>query len=48
LLAADVSLAHNLPMADAIVYATAKIENVKLITSDEHFVGLDSVEYIIK
>jgi predicted nucleic acid-binding protein len=46
LLAADVSLANNLPMADAIVYATAKIENAKLITSDEHFVGLDLVEYI--
>ncbi|MBN3033530.1 MAG: type II toxin-antitoxin system VapC family toxin [Candidatus Saganbacteria bacterium] len=46
LLAADLSLAYNLPMADAIVYATAKINNAKLVTSDEHFTGLESVVFI--
>ena len=46
LLAADLSLNHNLPMADAIVYATAKMENAHLVTSDEHFKGLDLVDFI--
>jgi predicted nucleic acid-binding protein len=46
LLAADLSLSHNLPMADAIVYATAKLENASLVTSDEHFKGLDLVDFI--
>ena len=41
LLAADLSLKHSLPMADAIVYATALEENCKVVTSDIHFKGLD-------
>jgi|SRR3990170_4759062 len=41
LLAADLSLKHSLPMADAIVYATALEENCKVVTSDTHFKGLD-------
>jgi len=46
LLAADLSLKHSLPMADAIVYATALEENCKVITSDIHFKGLDNVTFI--
>jgi len=46
LLAADLSLKHSLPMADAIVYATALEENCKVITSDIHFKGLDNVTII--
>jgi predicted nucleic acid-binding protein len=46
LLAADLSLKHSLPMADAIVYATALEENCKVITSDIHFKGLDNVTLI--
>jgi predicted nucleic acid-binding protein len=46
LLAADFSLKHSLPMADAIVYATALEENCKVITSDIHFKGLDHVTLI--
>ena len=46
LLAADLSLKHSLPMADAIVYATALEENCKVITSDMHFKGLVNVTLI--
>ena len=37
--AADISLKFRLGMADAIVYATAKTERAKLVTSDVHFKG---------
>ena len=37
LTAADLSLRYLLPMADAIVYATAFEEKCKIITSDIHF-----------
>ncbi len=48
LLAADMSLQFALPMADAIVYATARSENALLATSDEHFKGLEQVDFIKK
>jgi predicted nucleic acid-binding protein len=41
--AAKVSLAANLPMADAIIYATAQAHQAELITSDAHFSGLPGV-----
>jgi predicted nucleic acid-binding protein len=41
--AARVSLATNLPMADAIIYATAQAHRAELITSDAHFTGLPGV-----
>jgi predicted nucleic acid-binding protein len=40
LTAADVSIEHGLAMADAIVYATARIENIDLVTIDSDFEGL--------
>jgi len=46
LLAADLSLKHSLPMADAIVYATALEKNCNVVTSDMHLKGLDSVVLI--
>jgi predicted nucleic acid-binding protein len=46
--AADISLKYNLPMADAIIYATALQEDAKLITSDSHFLHLDNVVYFKK
>lgn len=46
LLAADLSLKYSLPMADAIVYATAMEDSCKLITSDAHFKGLDEAVII--
>lgn len=47
LLAADLSLKHSLPMADAIVYATALEKNCKAVTSDTHFKGFDRVVLVI-
>jgi len=48
LTAADVSLAHNLAMADAIVYATALTEGAKLFTSDTDLASLPGVTYLKK
>jgi len=44
--AADLSLLHNLAMADAIVYATACRKSCKLITSDKDLMGLPEVTFI--
>jgi len=44
--AADVSLEFKLPMADAIVYATAIIQNCEVVTSDPHFKELPNVIFI--
>jgi predicted nucleic acid-binding protein len=44
--AAETSLKQKLPMADAIILTTAKKYNAKVITSDNHFKGLDSVIFI--
>jgi predicted nucleic acid-binding protein len=40
--AADLSLAHGLAMADAIVYATALRRQATLVTGDADFEGLPS------
>jgi predicted nucleic acid-binding protein len=44
--AARVSLAANLPMADAFIYAAAQAHQAELITSDAHFSGLPGVTLI--
>jgi toxin FitB len=46
LLAADLSLKFSLPMADAMVYASAVEKNAQLITGDSHFKDLDKVTLI--
>lgn len=46
LFAADVSLKHKLPMADALVYATALSEKCSVVTSDPHFERLEKVIFI--
>ena len=48
LVAADLSLAHRLPMADAIVLATAQAYNADVITSDADFADVPGVRYIPK
>jgi predicted nucleic acid-binding protein len=48
LTAADISLAHHVAMADAVVYATALTEGVKLITSDGDLASLPGVQYLRK
>ncbi len=46
LAAAAVSLEHRLPLADAIVYATAQMFQAELVTSDTHFQNLPGVNLI--
>jgi toxin FitB len=41
--AASVALQMRLPMADAIIYATARGTQAELITQDSHFQGLQGV-----
>lgn len=48
LTAADVSLAHRLAMADAIVFATALTERATLLTSDSDLATLPGVTYLKK
>jgi toxin FitB len=42
-LASKASLDFHLPMADAIIYATARHEQAQLVTSDNHFANLPGV-----
>jgi predicted nucleic acid-binding protein len=46
LLAADSSLQYGLAMADAIVFATAKDLNARLVTGDADLKDLPDVVYI--
>lgn len=48
LTAAKLSLQHKLPMADALILATAKSFNATLWTQDSDFEGLPNVQYIAK
>jgi len=46
--AAELSIVHKLPMADAIVYATAQSVEATVVTGDQHFQGLPGVEFVGK
>lgn len=46
--AADLAMEHKLSFADAIIYATARQQEVTLITSNDHFQGLTGVNYFSK
>ncbi len=46
LLAADLSLRHGLAMADAIVYATARDQEARLVTGDADLKDLPGVVYV--
>ncbi len=46
LFAADLSIKHSLPMADAIVYATALETDSTVVTNDGHFRELERVLFI--
>lgn len=48
LIAADLSLEHKLPMADAIILATARLYEAEVVTSDADFEGVPGVSYIPK
>jgi predicted nucleic acid-binding protein len=46
LAAATISIRYSLPMADALLYATAQSRNAQFITSDAHFGNLPGVTLI--
>jgi predicted nucleic acid-binding protein len=46
ILAAELSHRHKLPLADGIIYTTAKHQNAELITQDADMEGLPGVTYI--
>ena len=46
--ASKISLAHNLPMADSIILATAKEFGATIWTQDSNFKNMDSVKYFPK
>ncbi len=48
LLGALLSIDHKLPMAGSLILATARKYNANFWTQDEHFKGLEAVEYIEK
>lgn len=46
--AAQISVDLKLPMADSLILATARAHQATLWTQDEHFEGLEGVQYIQK
>ena len=48
LLAAELHQRHQLASADAVVYATARLQRADLLTCDAHFKGLPGVAYFCK
>jgi predicted nucleic acid-binding protein len=45
ILASKLSKELKLPLADSIIYATAKIYNAEIYTQDKHFENLEQVHY---
>lgn len=48
ILAAKMSIDHQLPMADGIILATARMYRATIWTQDSDFNGIDGVQYIAK
>jgi predicted nucleic acid-binding protein len=48
LTAADLSLAHGLPMADSMMLAAARAQNAELVTTDAGFNGISGVTIFSK
>jgi predicted nucleic acid-binding protein len=46
--AADLGVRHRLPLADSIIYATARSLDVELWSQDKDFDGLPGVRYVPK
>ena len=45
LTAAELGLEHGLPLADSVIYATARVNGAEVWTQDSDFDGLDGVRY---
>lgn len=48
LYAGKASIEKKLPMADALIYATAVLHEATIFTQDSHFEGLPRVKYFAK
>ena len=48
ILAAKISLEHEMPMADCIILATARLYEATVWSQDSDFEGIDGVQYIPK
>ena len=48
ILAAKISLEQEMPMADSIILATARLYQATVWTQDSDFEGIDGVQYIPK
>jgi predicted nucleic acid-binding protein len=48
ILGAKISLEHEMPMADSIILATARLYEATVWTQDSDFEGIDGVQYIPK
>jgi len=48
LYAGKASIEKKLPMADALIYATAILHHATILTQDAHFEGLPQVKYFTK
>lgn len=48
LLAATLGARHKLPLADSIIYATARQGNALVLTQDADFEGLEGAKYFAK
>jgi predicted nucleic acid-binding protein len=46
--AAKISLEHEMPMADSIILATARLYDATVWTQDSDFKGIEGVQYISK
>ena len=46
--AARIGARYKLPLADSLIYATARLRDATLWTQDEHFKGLPAVKYFPK
>jgi uncharacterized protein len=46
--AAEIAKDHRLPMADAIIYATAVAMGADILTCDKHFLKMPRVVYVAK
>ena len=48
IMAADLGVRYKLPLADSVIYATARVHDATVWTQDRHFTGLDQVKYVEK
>jgi predicted nucleic acid-binding protein len=48
MMAAKLSLEHNVPMADSIILSSGRIYQATVWTQDANFKGLDGIEYVKK